>query len=90
MKLKTGFCKLSYTRFNYAGLKMDKAVINAGENMQVSFKLKSTGTFKGLKVVQLYIRDEKASVATPIKELKGFQMISLDPGQEKEISFTIH
>ncbi|HLO39048.1 MAG TPA: glycoside hydrolase family 3 C-terminal domain-containing protein, partial [Lacibacter sp.] len=80
---------LSYTSFDYTSLQMDKQVIRAGENMRVSFKLKNTGAVKGDEVVQLYIRDELSSVARPLKELKGFQRVTLAAGEEKEVSFTI-
>ena len=80
---------LSYTNFEYTSLQMDKTVIRAGESMRISFKLKNTGAFQGDEVVQLYIRDELSSVARPVKELKGFQRISLAPGEEKEVSFVI-
>ena len=80
---------LSYTSFDYTGLQLDKSIIKAGENLTLRFKLKNTGKYKGDEVVQLYLHDELASVARPVKELKGFQRVSLEPGQEKEIQFTI-
>jgi beta-glucosidase len=80
---------LSYTNFEYTSLQMDKTVIRAGESVRISFKLKNTGAFQGDEVVQLYIRDELSSVARPVKELKGFQRISLAPSEEKEVSFVI-
>jgi beta-glucosidase len=80
---------LSYTNFDYTALQLDKSSIKAAENLNLRFKLKNTGKYKGDEVVQLYLRDELASVARPIKELKGFQRISLEPGEEKEIQFTI-
>jgi beta-glucosidase len=80
---------LSYTSFDYSSLQMDKQTIRAGESMTVSFKLKNTGKVKGDEVVQLYIRDELSSVARPIKELKGFQRVTLAAGEEKEVSFSI-
>jgi beta-glucosidase len=80
---------LSYTSFEYSELHLSKPVIKAGENLELKFKLKNTGKYKGDEVVQLYLHDELASVARPIKELKGFQRISLDAGEEKEIHFTI-
>lgn len=80
---------LSYTSFDYMALQLDKSIIKAGENLNLRFKLKNTGKYKGDEVVQLYLRDELASVARPIKELKGFQRISLEPGEEKEIQFII-
>ena len=80
---------LSYTSFDYSGLQLDKSIIKAGENLTLRFKLKNTGKYNGDEVVQLYLHDELASVARPVKELKGFQRVSLAPGQEKEIQFTI-
>ncbi|HKZ66944.1 MAG TPA: glycoside hydrolase family 3 C-terminal domain-containing protein, partial [Chitinophagaceae bacterium] len=80
---------LSYTSFDYTALQLDKSIIKAGEDLNLRFKLKNTGKYKGDEVVQLYLRDELASVARPIKELKGFQRVSLEPGEEKEIQFII-
>jgi len=80
---------LSYTQFEYGDLQLSKPSIKAGENLELKFKLKNTGKYKGDEVVQLYLRDELASVARPIKELKAFQRISLNAGEEKEIHFTI-
>lgn len=80
---------LSYTTFDYTALQLDKPVIKAGENLALRFKIKNTGNYKGDEVVQLYLRDELASVARPAKELKAFQRVSLQPGEEKEIQFII-
>ena len=80
---------LSYTNFEYTGLQLSKQILQAGENLLLKFKLKNTGKYKGDEVVQLYLHDELASVARPVKELKGFQRTSLDAGEEKEIQFTI-
>lgn len=80
---------LSYTTFEYSDLKVDKPLFAVGESAKVSFKIKNNGKYKGDEVVQLYIRDEFASVARPVKELKGFQRISLKPGEEKTIEFII-
>jgi len=80
---------LSYTTFTYSALQLGKSTIKAGENLNLRFKLKNSGKFKGDEIVQLYLHDELASVARPVKELKGFQRISLEPGEEKEIQFTI-
>lgn len=80
---------LSYSSFDYADLHMSQPVIHAGDTMQLSFKLKNTGPYKADEIVQLYIRDELASVARPIKELKGFQRVSLARGEEKIVQFTI-
>ena len=80
---------LSYTSFEYTGLQLDKPVIQAGESLTLRFTLTNTGKYKGDEVVQLYLRDELASVARPVKELKGFQRLTLAPGEEKEVKFDI-
>jgi beta-glucosidase len=55
----------------------------------VSVSLKNSGLVKGKEVVQLYIRDKVGSITRPVKELKGFEMIELNPSEEKTVSFTI-
>lgn len=80
---------LSYTAFEYSGLKIDKSKINANESTTVRFKLTNTGNFDGDEVVQLYIKDLFASVARPVIELKGFQRVHLKKGETKELTFEI-
>ncbi|MGN6164504.1 MAG: glycoside hydrolase family 3 N-terminal domain-containing protein [Flavisolibacter sp.] len=80
---------LSYTNFSYADLKLSKATISGNENLQLSFTLTNAGERKGEEVVQLYIQDPVASVVRPLKELKGFQKIALNPDESKTIQFTI-
>ncbi|WP_406683783.1 glycoside hydrolase family 3 C-terminal domain-containing protein [Seonamhaeicola sp. MEBiC1930] len=80
---------LSYTQFEYSNLKFSSNNIANTETIQVSCTVKNTGEFDGDEVVQLYIRDELASVSRPIKELKGFQRISLKKGEEKQITFDL-
>lgn len=80
---------LSYTTFDYSALQFDKPAITAGQNLLVSFKVRNTGKYTGDEIVQLYLRDELASVARPVKELKGFQRVSLEPGEEKLVQFAI-
>ncbi len=77
---------LSYTTFSYSGLKIDT---NDQKNIKVSATIKNTGKTRGEEVVQLYIRDRVASVVRPIKELKGFKKIELEPGESKTISFNL-
>ena len=81
---------LSYTTFSYGPLRLDKAQAQ-GENATItaSVKLTNTGKYEGEEVVQLYIGDPAASISRPMKELKGFQKISLKPGESREVSFTI-
>ena len=80
---------LSYTTFSYHNLKVSPDIISADQNSRVSVDVSNTGNREGDEVVQLYIRDKKSSVTRPVKELKGFQRISLQPGETKTLTFTI-
>lgn len=80
---------LSYTTFEYGKPVVDKREMKADEQLTVTVPVKNTGSCEGKEVVQLYIRDKKSSVERPVKELKGFCKVSLKPGEEKEVSFTI-
>ncbi|MDE3253216.1 MAG: fibronectin type III-like domain-contianing protein, partial [Bacteroidota bacterium] len=80
---------LSYTHFTYSGVHLDKPLIRIGESASVSCKITNDGKRDGEEVVQLYIRDELASVAQPVLALKGFQRIALKAGETKEVSFQI-
>ena len=80
---------LSYTQFEYATPALDKNTIGVNENITVTVQVKNIGTRPGDEVVQLYIRDWVGSVARPVKELKGFEKISLAAGESKEVKFTL-
>lgn len=80
---------LSYTQFTYKDLKMGKTKIGKNDFLRVSLTVSNTGTVSGEEVVQLYLRDELASVARPLKELKSFQRVQLKPGESKQVEFTI-
>jgi len=80
---------LSYTTFSYSDMKVDKKTIGFKEPLQISVKVKNTGNFEGKEVVQLYTRDMVGSVTRPIKKLKDFLKISLKPGEEKKVEFTL-
>ncbi len=75
---------LSYTKFSYKNISVTK---EAKESVKVSVKVKNTGKVVGKEVVQLYIRDLYGSITRPVKELKGFKIISLKPNQETQIDF---
>jgi beta-glucosidase len=77
---------LSYTTFEYSNLQA-KAV--SDKQVSVSVTLKNSGKFTGKEVVQLYIKDHYATVTRPVRELKGFELVSLEPNESKEISFTL-
>ncbi|MES1222771.1 MAG: glycoside hydrolase family 3 C-terminal domain-containing protein, partial [Bacteroidota bacterium] len=80
---------LSYTTFTYEGLKLSDTMMTKGKNIQVSFTLTNTGKVVGGEVAQFYIRDNVASFVRPVKELKGFEKVYLQPGESKVIHFTI-
>jgi len=77
---------LSYTTFSYSDLTLDT---KDQTNIKVSVTVTNTGQVKGEEVVQLYLRDVVASVVRPVKELKGFEKIQLDPGASHTVSFTL-
>ncbi|MFT3982081.1 MAG: beta-glucosidase BglX [Ferruginibacter sp.] len=80
---------LSYTAFEYGAVQLNKKTIGSNEDLQVKITVKNTGTVAGEEVVQLYIRDMVASRVRPVKELRGFQKISLGAGESRELTFTI-
>jgi beta-glucosidase len=80
---------LSYTGFEYSDLTTDRREIGEGEKLNVSVKVTNTGKRAGEEVVQLYIRDQVASVTRPVKELKGFRKIMLQPGTSATVTFSI-
>ncbi|MDZ7292228.1 MAG: glycoside hydrolase family 3 C-terminal domain-containing protein [candidate division KSB1 bacterium] len=80
---------LSYTDFEYSNLAITPAKITPNGKVTVSVEVKNTGKAKGDEVVQLYLHDPVASVARPVKELRGFQRISLAPGEQKRVTFEL-
>ncbi len=80
---------LSYTDFEYSERKIDKIKMKAGEKLTASVKVKNTGKYKAKETVQLYIRDLFGSAVRPLMELKGFEKIELDAGEEKTVTFEI-
>jgi len=80
---------LSYTTFQYGKALLSSSEMNEKEILTVTIPIKNTGKVKGKEIVQLYIGDEKSSLERPVKELKGFQKIELNPGEEKVVEFNI-
>jgi beta-glucosidase len=80
---------LSYTTFEYSNLVIDKPLVKQGEVATVSVDVKNAGGMAGDEIVQLYIRDLVSSATRPVKELKGFERVSLFPGETKKVSFAI-
>jgi len=77
---------LSYTTFEYSDLKVTPT---SSASATVSIDITNTGDRTGDEVVQIYISDEYASIVRPVKELKGFQRISLKPGEKQRLTFTL-
>jgi len=80
---------LSYTTFSYSEPKLEHASINVDGTTTVSVNITNTGDREGDEVVQMYVRDDYASVGRYLKMLKGFQRISLKPGETKTVSFNL-
>ena len=80
---------LSYTQFTYSDLAVSVPKMGMNGVQTVSAKVTNTGARQGDEIVQLYVRDLAGSVTRPVKELKGFRRIRLDPGQGKTVEFTL-
>ncbi len=80
---------LSYTTFAYSNLKLSAKQINADGSITATIDVKNTGKIAGDEVVQLYIHDVAPSLKRPVKELRGFERITLAPGQTKKVSINI-
>ena len=80
---------LSYTSFKYGKLKLSAGKIKADGTVNVSVEITNTGKRAGDEVAQLYVHQQKSSVKRPAKELRGFQRISLQPGEKKSVTFTL-
>ncbi|MEM1503861.1 glycoside hydrolase family 3 C-terminal domain-containing protein [Domibacillus sp. 8LH] len=80
---------LSYTTFEYANLTVDKKQFTDEEMVNVSVTVKNTGSVAGQEVVQLYVKDTESTVIRPEKELKGFEKVYLQPGEETTVTFLL-
>lgn len=80
---------LGYTQFAYANLRLSAPVMQPADTLTVAVDVNNSGTRAGTETVQFYLRDEFASVTRPIKELKGFRQITLQPGETRTVEFTI-
>jgi beta-glucosidase len=80
---------LSYTTFEYSNLTVSSNKIKDTDTVTVTVNVKNTGKIFGKEIVQLYVKDIDSSVLRPEKELKGFEKVSLNPGEEKTVSFTL-
>jgi beta-glucosidase len=80
---------LSYSSVEYSEIAIDKKVLKSGEKITATITITNTGKWPTKETVQLYIRDMVASISRPVKELKGFQQVFLNPGESKKVTFTI-
>lgn len=80
---------LSYTSFEYSNLRIETPRVRRDGEVRLSVDVANTGARAGAEVVQLYIRDVLASVTTPVKQLRGFERIELNPGEKKTVRFTL-
>lgn len=81
---------LSYTSFEYSDMWLSSDEISKDECIVVNFKVKNTGRVEGKETVQLYVQDEVGSVTRPVRELKKFRKLLLQPGEEKTVSFKLY
>ena len=80
---------LSYTTFEYSDIKLIKTKLKGDEKLTTGITLTNTGKVAGEEVVQLYIQDPVASISRPVKELKNFKKVLLQPGEKKDIEIEI-
>ena len=80
---------LSYTTFEYSDVKLSTNTLTKGQTLKVECTITNTGKYDGAEVVQLYIRDNVAELIRPVRELKGFQKISLKAGKSQTVEFTL-
>jgi beta-glucosidase len=80
---------LSYTEFEYKNLELSSQSVKIGQDVEVSVDLSNIGKMAAVEIVQLYVRDLVGSLTRPVKELKGFQRIHLEPGEKKKVTFDL-
>jgi beta-glucosidase len=80
---------LSYTRFTYGAVRVAAPTVRAGDTVRVSVEVTNAGARAGDEVVQLYLRDDAATVARPVRELKGFRRVTLQPNETRRVDFAL-
>lgn len=80
---------LSYTEFKYSNLRVDPARVYQGGNAKVSFEVENTGERPGVETAQLYVHERFAPVSIPVKQLRGFERVELEPGEMKTVVLTL-
>ena len=80
---------LSYTTFSVHNMTLDSTSMSPTGAVHVTVRVTNTGSKKGDDVVQLYLHDPVASISQPVRRLRGFQRVTLDPGQKQTVTFTL-
>lgn len=80
---------LTYTKFSYSNLNVETQKISADGTLRVSAEIQNTGAREGTEVVQFYVHDRIAPTSRPVRELKGFERVTLAPGASKTVEFTV-
>jgi beta-glucosidase len=80
---------LSYTRFQYSDLRLDREILGPKDSLEVSLRLQNTGARAGHEVVQLYARKLDPKLEVPLKELRGFERVLLKPGEQRRVAFRL-
>jgi beta-glucosidase len=80
---------LSYTTFSVSNFSINKTHVHPNGRLRATMTVTNTGSKPGTDVAQLYLHDPVASISQPVRRLRGFQRVTLDPGQSKAVSFTI-
>jgi beta-glucosidase len=80
---------LSYTTFTISAPRLDKTTLRSGDSLRVEVDVTNSGSVTGDEVVQLYVRDDVASLTRPVKELRGFRRLTLKPGETNTVRFTL-
>ena len=80
---------LSYTTFEVSNLRLSSSTVSKNGSLQASVTVRNTGSRKGDEVVQLYLHDPVASISQPVRRLRGFERVALDPGQTRTVTFTL-
>jgi beta-glucosidase len=80
---------LSYTNYEFSNLRIEPAEIHAGGDARVTVDVKNTGERAGAETVQLYVHEKYAPVALPVKQLRGFERVALNPGETKTLTLKL-
>jgi beta-glucosidase len=80
---------LSYTTFEVSNLRLSSSSVSKNRSLQASVTVTNTGSRKGDEVVQLYLHDPVATISQPVRRLRGFERVTLDPGQARTVTFTL-